>query len=300
MKHAKMATRAILKFNSRARVNARHDIVLDQGSRRALSADDSIETVSGFEMEGDALANHPPLKISGSAFRQTRGRAMHHGTCLVCSQNLRSIGTCLLSPGRPFIRAGGAESVRSPVGNVLDPEKVNLNAMEDLIVGIVAEFQGLYDLQEDIVSHIQKQRDSKAIWVGDGCVYGRLNEVVDDDIQKGVEELKSYDWIWGKTGQISQFTVSSHPGNKAEKDRQQLPDNWPSGLTISFAGRYGSIVHGSTKVSGRPEVFKALQQLEGRAINDITSFTTEFHDTNAGNHRDLSIIGQWLDLVFGK
>lgn len=302
MKHAKMVTRAIREFNSRARLNERHDIVLDQGSQQAVFTGGTTEEVSGFELDGEALTKYPPLKVSGSAFRQTRGRAMHHGTCLVCSNNLKHIGTFLRSPGKAFIKAGGAESVRSPVGNVLDPEKAELNSMEDLSMGIIAEFQTMYDLKEDIVSHAQKQKDSEAIWVGDGCVYGRLNQFDDDNIQKGVEELKSYDWIWGKTGQISQFIISSHPEHKAGKDRQPLPDAWPSGLTISFAGRYGTIVNGSMEVSGpgHLEVSKILQRLEGRAINDIPNFATELRHVDAKNRHDLTVIGRWLDQVFGK
>ena len=116
-KHAEIVTQAIREINLRARVNERHDIVLDQGN--LLAEEDWPDPMdmhrSIFEPEG---ASGPPLKVSGSAYKLTRQRALHHGTCLLTCLELSRISQLLHSPARPFIKARGVDSVRSPVGNV--------------------------------------------------------------------------------------------------------------------------------------------------------------------------------------
>lgn len=96
-KHAEMIVRALHQLGvSRARVNERHDIVLDPA----------------------APAAGPPLKISGSAYKLTRTRALHHGTCLLASPNLGAIPQYLRSPAKAFLQSRGVESVSSPIANV--------------------------------------------------------------------------------------------------------------------------------------------------------------------------------------
>ena len=58
------------------------------------------------------------LKISGSAFKLTKGRALHHGTLLYSSPYIHQISDLLRSPAHGFITAKGIESVRSKVGNL--------------------------------------------------------------------------------------------------------------------------------------------------------------------------------------
>ena len=303
MKHAKVVTRAIRKFNPRARVNERHDIVLDHGSLTHDLGNEASEEVSGYEVGKDELLKYPPLKVSGSAFRQTKGRALHHGTCLVCSKNLQRIGTYLRSPGREFIKAGGAESVRSPVGNVFDPTTAGLGATKDLALGIIDEFRRLYGVEEDVAGHAREHFDSDTIWVAEGCTYGHLPEIFHEKIEGMSKEPKSYDrdWIYGKTGQISRFTVSSHHDNEAYESKAPLPRDWPNKLRVSLAGRYGEIIDGSINVSdGYDDVLTALRRLEGRRIHGILSFEKLLVDLGTEHYRDLSAVGQWLDTVFGK
>ena len=61
-----------------------------------------------------------PLKISGSAYKLTRGRALSHGTLLFGSPNLKNISPLLRSLGKSYLKAKGVESVRSPVGSLED------------------------------------------------------------------------------------------------------------------------------------------------------------------------------------
>lgn len=115
-KHAEMVVRALRKLGiDRARVNERHDIVLDQGQRQQPS-DPSDTHRTPYTTVDDALPR--PLKVSGSAYKLTRQRALHHATTLLSSPNLPIIPQYLRSPAKKLIQAKGVESVSSPVGNI--------------------------------------------------------------------------------------------------------------------------------------------------------------------------------------
>lgn len=116
-KHAEMVVRGLREIGvDRARVNERHDIVLDQGERRG-EADPSDTHVTPYTSRDNDGPR--PLKVSGSAYKLTRNRALHHGTCLLSSPNLHAIPHFLHSPAKPYIKARGVESVSSPVANIL-------------------------------------------------------------------------------------------------------------------------------------------------------------------------------------
>lgn len=114
-KHAEMVVRALRKQGvERARVNERHDIVLDQGhERRPSDTEDTHRTP--YTVEEDLPR---PLKVSGSAYKLTRQRALHHATTLLESPNLHIISQYLRSPAKHNIEAKGVESVSSPVSNI--------------------------------------------------------------------------------------------------------------------------------------------------------------------------------------
>lgn len=115
-KHAEMVVRALRKLGvDRARVNERHDIVLDQGHEKR-TADPSDTHRTPYTVDDGALPK--PLKVSGSAYKLTRLRALHHATTLLSSPNLHIIPQYLRSPAKRHIQAKGVESVSSPVGNI--------------------------------------------------------------------------------------------------------------------------------------------------------------------------------------
>ena len=120
-KSVEMVVKAIREHNPRTRVNERHDIVLDTGSR--LHAE---EFPDDYDMHRTCFAPGTPLKVSGSAYKLTRDRSLHHGTCLLNSPNLQQLSKYLNSPSRPFIAAKGVDSVRSPVSNLYN-DKVQAN-----------------------------------------------------------------------------------------------------------------------------------------------------------------------------
>ena len=148
-KHAEMVVRAIRDTTPRARVNERHDIVVDQGH---LKVEGDRPDPNDIHQALYTSGNKPPLKVSGSAYKLTRQRSLHHGTCLLASPNLRVIPQYLRSPARPFMRARGVESVRSPIANIYthsDPD------VADLIIkfqGKVAEaFFDMYGIGKECI-----------------------------------------------------------------------------------------------------------------------------------------------------
>lgn len=178
-KHAEVVAEAInhLSQGEKARVNERHDIVLDR-------------TQGGI---------FQTLKVSGSAFKLTRGRALHHGTCLLRSPNIAKISPHLKSPARQFLSARGVESVPSPVGNVLTNEEAhNTESIGTFQRRVAATFQKLYSFDERALSvlseykprgKIEKSLDDSTDghWAA-GFVGEELREV--SGIRDGVNELE--------------------------------------------------------------------------------------------------------------
>jgi lipoate-protein ligase A len=126
-KNAEMVVRALRKMGiDRARVNERHDIVLDQGQKdeRRKKVDPNDTHLTDYMITLDDLPNPtihappPPLKVSGSAYKLTRGRALHHATTLLSSPNIHLISSYLKSPAASWIQAKGVESVSSPIANI--------------------------------------------------------------------------------------------------------------------------------------------------------------------------------------
>ena len=129
-RHAHMVVHALRAIGvSQAKVNERHDIVLDQ-SPEAVDGD----TVTTVALPPDA---DKPLKISGSAYKLTSKKSLHHGTCLLNSPNIGTIGQYLKSPAKSYIHAFGTPSVRSPITNVGI-------ASADFEKAVIAEFKKLY------------------------------------------------------------------------------------------------------------------------------------------------------------
>ncbi len=167
-RHAEMVVRALRGLGAAtARVNERHDIVMDDGGVDAPGPGSG----SGSGPEAPAV-----FKISGSAYKLTRRRSLHHGTCLLTSPNLgAAVGRLLRSPAEPYIRARGVASVRSPIRNVGVPGPRFRQAVVD-------EFRAMY-----------------AGLGGDGDGEARLPELVVvgereamqvPEIVKGYEELR--------------------------------------------------------------------------------------------------------------
>lgn len=170
-RHALMVVRALKALGrENTRVNERHDIVMD------------LPATSGSDSSSNSNAVR---KTSGSAYKLTRLRALHHGTCLLQSPNLKQISPILRSPAAPFITALGSPSVRSPVANVgLEPA-----AFMDAVVAEFGKMYGDFDVRLDVdVDKIGTGRSDRLPW---------------EEIRKGVEELRSKEWTYGQTPRFS-------------------------------------------------------------------------------------------------
>ena len=189
-RHAEMVVRALQKLGRpTTRVNERHDIVMDvQVPGGGAAATATTATLSRT------------FKISGSAYKLTRLRSLHHGTCLLRSPNLGRISGLLRSPAEPFIQARGVDSVRSPVANVdLDPEAFH--------AAVVDEFKAMYGGTLDVSEEVGGGDDEAALLGNNG-------------IRQGYEELASRAWVYGQT---PRFTFSTAPTEEDPRERPALP-----------------------------------------------------------------------------
>ena len=191
-KHAEMVTMAIRKFNQRARVNERHDIVLDQGPKLEKQHWPDPNDMHRTIFQPDSKES-PPLKVSGSAYKLTRQRSLHHGTCLLASANLPRISELLHSPARPFMKAKGVESVRSPIGNVLSEIDVSQGRDTDSFrKEVIRSFGELYKIDESAWRSFPKHHeglrsDEKRQWAV-GWVDRSMGDI--EEISKGTVEMK--------------------------------------------------------------------------------------------------------------
>ncbi|KAI9773825.1 MAG: Biotin/lipoate A/B protein ligase [Geoglossum simile] len=158
-KHASMVVRALHRLGiTSAHVNERHDIVVVSDPHRK------------------------PRKISGSAYKLTRKRSLHHGTCLLCSPYLAAIPVYLRSPAKAYIKARGVESVSSPVTNA----GVGIEEFER---AVVAEFGEMYGIGGRVWERISA---SKGISEGRDWIGGVIGEegLETGEIATGAMELK--------------------------------------------------------------------------------------------------------------
>ncbi|ETS79464.1 hypothetical protein PFICI_09317 [Pestalotiopsis fici W106-1] len=193
-RHAEMVVRALRSLGvETARVNERHDIVLD------------VDGSSGSET----------YKISGSAYKLTRLRSLHHGTCLLSSPNLPNIGQYLRSPAAPYIMARGVESVRSKIRNV----ELETSDFEE---AVVAEFGSMYG-------------NADAEFIDENEAF--QNQI----IQKGFKEIIDDKWTYEQT---PRFLFSTHSNAEDERIKPALPDEIPKPFEVLIDARHGEILSG--------------------------------------------------------
>ena len=197
-KHAEMVTSAIRKRNLRARVNERHDIVLDQGELLEETDRPDTDDMHRTMFHPNSREN-TPLKVSGSAYKMIRQRCLHHGTCLLASPNLHLISRCLRSPSQPFLKARGVESIRSPISNV-NTRSSSPRDNREFEISVIKAFQRLYDIKNKRLPHIlHPQNDGHArndgevrIGADDEWVTSRVGDEYNsiDEVREGIKELQ--------------------------------------------------------------------------------------------------------------
>ncbi len=187
-KHAEMVVRAIRKTNPRARVNHRHDIVLDPGPLLAKSdwpyPYDTRRTPYAFghgELE--------PRKISGSAGKASGPRGLHHGTCLLASPNLSRISEYLRSPAAPFLFTKATPSIRSPVANIVS-QGTSRPTTSIFQRQIIDSFAQMYSINMTNVSLLEEL--DTALKSNVNCVSGTVDDslLAIRDIRSGYDEIQ--------------------------------------------------------------------------------------------------------------
>nr|OQO26617.1 hypothetical protein B0A51_06679 [Rachicladosporium sp. CCFEE 5018] len=241
-KHAEMVVRALRSLGvARARVNERHDIVLDQGQQSAAVDPDDTH-VTPFTSK-----DITPLKVSGSAYKLTRGRALHHGTCLLTSPNLGVIPKLLRSPAKAFMSARGVESMSSPVGNL------GLE-VEDFIRAVQREFGTMHGSAK-----IVEVEDLGKGWADR------------TGVSEGVTELKSPEWTFRQT---PQFTLSSTPLPGKRPDASVALD--PEVASVDITVRYGAITAANLLLTSTAGATFAMgDSLIGKRVHEIVDWQQE-------------------------
>ncbi|KAL8733077.1 MAG: hypothetical protein Q9181_003715 [Wetmoreana brouardii] len=307
-KYAEMVVRAIRKMNPRARVNNRHDIVLDPGPLLAPphrpDLDDTHQTP--YAAEGYTMT---PRKVSGSAYKQSGKRVLHHGTCLLASPNLPNISEYLRSPAKPFLNAKGVESVRSPVANLV--EKSQPTPQLDISIlqhHIIEEFVQMYNVQVPSpppsvfssagIAKLEDNKESAA-----GVIDERLVEI--NDLDLGMRELLSPGYLYGRT---PRFTISTHPWEKDNRPRPPLPKWFPPSARVFLEVDKGTIT--SSRISLSEDADVAVRQesmfhsaLWGYRIWELDSFWEVLESRlppDTEQKEDIRRVSAWLDLMLGK
>ncbi|POS84719.1 hypothetical protein EPUL_004331, partial [Erysiphe pulchra] len=176
-KHAHMVVQALKSAGvEKVRVNDRHDIVLEK-------------------IENEGLEKS--FKISGSAYKLTKFRSLHHGTCLLSSPNLGAISQYLNSPASNFITARGVASVSSRITNAC---MSNINFQK----AVIKQFCQIYSTVNPIFIGEEMKEES--------------------NIARGYAELKSDKWVYCQT---PQFTFSINGNSRFPTDTEKtFRDIW--------------------------------------------------------------------------
>ncbi|KAL8767040.1 MAG: hypothetical protein Q9209_006334 [Squamulea sp. 1 TL-2023] len=298
-KHAEMVVQAIRKTNPRARVNKRHDIVLDPGPllEKPDRPDNNDAYRTAFHFDEEALI---PRKVSGSAGKISRGRALHHGTCLLASPNLSSISEYLRSPAEPFLKTKGVPSFRSPVDNIVSQATARPTT-STLQSHIIDAFVQMYNINISLPMEPNTVSQSS-----DHCAAATVDDTLLDipDIRTGYDQLQTPEWLYEQT---PQFTLSSHRCPEDDRVRPPLPGWFPSSARIHLRIKSGIIIANNITLSTDPNTAAAEQEqfssvLNGSRIIKIDSFRELLGEKVylPGQERDVRRVGAWLDMMLGK
>ncbi|EPX72311.1 lipoate-protein ligase A [Schizosaccharomyces octosporus yFS286] len=176
-KGAELIVKALEKLNVEAELNQRHDIVLKDTKQ----------------------------KISGSAYKISKGKSYHHGTMLLNS-DLKGISSYLRSTTKGII-SKGVTSTRSDVANV------NLSQVDFLREAMLSFLQ--YDdarhvsgTNPDTSIDDQKTADLSS---RDNVVFVDSNDLAGvPHVMQTMQELKSWNWTFGQTPFFKQLITTNN------------------------------------------------------------------------------------------
>ena len=286
--HAKMVVKAVKEVQKElmdaavlletdVRVNERNDIVMNQPGRGVL-------------------------KVSGSAFKLTKGRALHHGTLLFLSPNLNHIGELLRSPAREFISARGVESVRSPVGNVFpmprDARHTSLLRL-DLERSVADVFREMYGEEANVREVPVREGWGNMVIDSMEDVGSEIDEgsAVGTEIMKGAQEIMSPEWKFEQTPGfvVSNKAVEGEKGFSPPANTAELPE----GAVIFLRVKNGIVQEVEISLSNEEEAAVLEKQqirsrLQGKKLHEISDWKAIFDGLDAWTHPETGRLMDWL------
>lgn len=197
------------------------------------------------------------VKVSGSAFKLTKGRALHHGTLLLASPNIlprskadvrqgqSTFSQLLSSPAKPFLDAKGVSSVSSPVHNLFDLGKIS--TAESLSVSrrqVISKTRAA--IMDAFTSTNCAKDDLDIVTVGDEVAHGKSKV---DDIHRDVQEMMTDAWRYGQTPSFlyrfsqGQTNISFQAKQTKISDAKLMEIGSPQAQDECFASLEGKLLH---------------------------------------------------------
>ncbi|UOF01628.1 lipoate--protein ligase [Bdellovibrio reynosensis] len=148
-----------------------------------------FDALKNFGIQGEASGRNDllipfhdgPRKFSGSAYREKKDRAFHHGTLLLHA-DLTRLGN-YLTPNPKKLQAKGKESVRARVANLTEVAKDIRH--EQIVETMVASFEKFYGGKAEIES----------------LTLSSLQQI--PELKAQYESLSNWDWLYGNTLEFS-------------------------------------------------------------------------------------------------
>jgi lipoate-protein ligase A len=148
-----------------------------------------LNALRTFGIEGEASGRNDllvpffdgPRKFSGSAYREKKDRAFHHGTLLLHA-DLTQLGQ-YLTPNPKKLQAKGKESVRARVANLSEVSTVLKH--DPVAKAMIASFENFYGETADMEFLAMKS----------------LYEI--PELKEQYEVLSSWEWLFGHTLEFS-------------------------------------------------------------------------------------------------
>lgn len=210
--------------------------------------------------KGDMVRKSDMKKVSGSAFQISKGRSLHHGTMLLNS-DLKVLSKLLkIDPVRKAnITDRATSSIPSPVTNTNIPPEVFIDVS-------VNSFLEKFGLPTNLESKINKHDfdNLKVLKTGNLEVQVlKINDLLDlpSEIWDTYKQLKSWDWIFGKTPRFQivmsldnntlslKFDVDKGRIISMEYDSKFENDNRLAELTTALSSKHTPVYFSTFSIS---------------------------------------------------
>ena len=214
-------------------------------------------------------------KISGNAFRHTRGRSLHHGTLLV-NANLDLL-TAYLSPSGALIETKATPSVRSTVMNLVEvrPDVTHEMLWDAIAEAFDAEYGGGGAAPAEAV------RDRTV--AGAAAAPNDAEHHAAADVAERAAELASWEWVYGHTPTFVR-RLGMPPAVRRGGDAET-----PAEIAITV--KKGRIVEVTSSVSGLADALIGLRYEQSELERAAGEVRTD--GANAGEGR----LATAMDLV---